>query len=56
MKRLVSAFVTSLAVIIATAPGRTQAPVPVTHLVIVVDGLRPDYVTADVMPRLFRLG
>lgn len=29
---------------------------PTTHLVIVVDGLRPDYVTADVMPRLFALG
>ncbi len=29
---------------------------PVTHLVIVVDGLRPDYVTLDVMPRLVRLG
>lgn len=28
---------------------------PVRHLVIVVDGLRPDYVTADVMPRLVRL-
>src|SRR6478672_2911637 len=27
-----------------------------THLVIVVDGLRPDSVTADVMPRLYRLG
>lgn len=27
-----------------------------THLVIVVDGLRPDYVTKDVMPRLTRLG
>jgi len=27
-----------------------------THLVIVVDGLRPDYVTPDVMPRLYRLG
>ncbi|HUK35241.1 MAG TPA: alkaline phosphatase family protein [Vicinamibacterales bacterium] len=27
-----------------------------THLVIVVDGLRPDYVTEDVMPRLSRLG
>jgi len=26
-----------------------------THLVIVVDGLRPDYVTKDVMPRLTRL-
>lgn len=27
-----------------------------THVVIVVDGLRPDYVTPDVMPRLVRLG
>src|ERR1051325_3726890 len=27
-----------------------------THLVIVVDGLRPDYVTRDVMPRLTQLG
>src|SRR5689334_18657236 len=26
------------------------------HLVIVVDGLRPDYVTPEVMPRLYRLG
>ncbi len=27
-----------------------------SHLVVVVDGLRPDYVTAGVMPRLYRLG
>src|SRR3954467_12845 len=27
-----------------------------THLVIVVDGLRPDYVTRDVMPRVVQLG
>jgi len=27
-----------------------------THLVIVVDGLRPDYVTDQMMPRLYRLG
>jgi arylsulfatase A-like enzyme len=33
-----------------------QSPPARTHLVIVVDGLRPDYVTAEVMPRLFRLG
>ena len=32
-----------------------QAP-PRRHLLIVVDGLRPDYVTADVMPRLTALG
>ncbi len=38
---------------------RAQAPVPAkpaSFVVIVVDGLRPDYVTADGMPRLFRLG
>jgi arylsulfatase A-like enzyme len=40
------------------APGSgAQTPAPSrTHLVIVVDGLRPDYVTAEVMPRLFRIG
>lgn len=32
-----------------------QAP-PRRHVLIVVDGLRPDYVTADVMPRLTALG
>jgi arylsulfatase A-like enzyme len=37
------------------APG-AQAPAARTHLVIVVDGLRPDYVTAEVMPRLLELG
>jgi predicted AlkP superfamily pyrophosphatase or phosphodiesterase len=36
------------------APLRAQASR--TQLVIVVDGLRPDYVTEDVMPRLYRLG
>ena len=33
-----------------------QPPPARTHLVIVVDGLRPDYVTPDVMPRLTQLG
>jgi arylsulfatase A-like enzyme len=33
-----------------------QPPAARTALVIVVDGLRPDYVTPDVMPRLSRLG
>jgi arylsulfatase A-like enzyme len=36
--------------------GAGQQPPPHTQLVIVVDGLRPDYVTADVMPRLTALG
>jgi arylsulfatase A-like enzyme len=35
---------------------RAQPAHPRTHLVIVVDGLRPDSVTAEVMPRLTRLG
>jgi predicted AlkP superfamily pyrophosphatase or phosphodiesterase len=38
------------------AASQAQAPPPHTHLVIVVDGLRPDYVTPEVMPRLVRLG
>jgi predicted AlkP superfamily pyrophosphatase or phosphodiesterase len=38
-----------------TAP-LAQAPASHTHLVIVVDGLRPDNVTPEVMPRLYRLG
>jgi arylsulfatase A-like enzyme len=33
-----------------------QAPPRHTHLVIVVDGLRPDYISAGLMPRLLRLG
>jgi arylsulfatase A-like enzyme len=35
---------------------RAQTSPAHTHLLIVVDGLRPDYVTAGVMPRLVRLG
>src|SRR5215471_7593880 len=34
----------------------TAQPARHTHLVIVVDGLRPDYVTDQMMPRLYRLG
>src|SRR5205823_1341922 len=37
------------------APAAQPAPLR-THLVIVVDGLRPDDVTPDVMPRLSGLG
>jgi arylsulfatase A-like enzyme len=40
----------------AAGPRAQQAAPSHTHLVIVVDGLRPDYVTPEVMPRLFRLG
>jgi arylsulfatase A-like enzyme len=34
----------------------TQGPAPARHLLIVVDGLRPDYVTPEVMPNLSALG
>src|ERR1041384_7111813 len=44
-----------LAVILALT-NVVRAQPPHTTLVIVVDGLRPDYVTRDVMPRLFELG
>jgi arylsulfatase A-like enzyme len=45
-----------VAVILALATLLAQAPAPHTQLVIVVDGLRPDNVTPEVMPRLYRLG
>jgi arylsulfatase A-like enzyme len=51
MKRMLA----TVAIAIAIAGPTAQEP-PRTHLVIVVDGLRPDYVTPTVMPRLFRLG
>jgi predicted AlkP superfamily pyrophosphatase or phosphodiesterase len=45
----IAALVAGSFAIHAQSPRRTQ-------LVIVVDGLRPDYVTPGVMPRLYRLG
>ena len=39
-----------------TPAATAQAPARHTQLVIVVDGLRPDYITPDLMPRLLRLG
>src|SRR4249919_352124 len=50
---LVAAAVASVS---AVDGAQGQPTPPITHLVIVVDGLRPDYVTPDVMPRLVRLG
>ena len=45
------------AIALGAAVAHTAQPSPpVAHLVIVVDGLRPDYVTPTVMPRLVRLG
>jgi predicted AlkP superfamily pyrophosphatase or phosphodiesterase len=40
----------------ATIAACVSAAEPRRHLLIVVDGLRPDYVTADVMPNLTALG
>lgn len=46
----------AVAVALAVAAPRAQSAPVRTQLVIVVDGLRPDYVAPEVMPRLFRLG
>ncbi len=50
----------SIAIALLALLGMGQAPPDPparrTHLVIVVDGLRPDYVTPEVMPRLVALG
>ena len=52
MKRMLAAVI---AVVALAAGSGAQVPAH-TQLVIVVDGLRPDYVTPEVMPRLVRLG
>ena len=46
----------SCALLLAPLFGGAQPPSPNRHLLIVVDGLRPDYVTAAVMPNLTALG
>jgi len=52
---LMKTVLLAICVVLALAlPAGQQVPAR-TQLVIVVDGLRPDYVTADAMPRLFRL-
>lgn len=45
-----------LLLVAALAAGPASQVPPRRHLLIVVDGLRPDYVTPDVMPRLTALG
>ena len=44
------------ALLAAPLAAQTSTAPPRRHLLIVVDGLRPDYVTADVMPNLTALG
>jgi predicted AlkP superfamily pyrophosphatase or phosphodiesterase len=48
--------VIAVAVLAQGAASQTPASAPRAQLVIVVDGLRPDYVTPALMPRLTRLG
>ena len=42
--------------LLALVPAGVAPQAPNAHLLIVLDGLRPDYVTADLMPNLFALG
>lgn len=57
LRRLAWRVSVAATVALSVGGGRSAEQVPSrTHLVIVVDGLRPDYVTSDVMPRLVRLG
>ena len=51
-----SLVVASVLLTCVTAAALQLPTVARSELVIVVDGLRPDYVTADLMPRLSRLG
>ena len=46
----------ALALLLALLPAGVAPQAPNAHLLIVLDGLRPDYVTADLMPNLFALG
>jgi predicted AlkP superfamily pyrophosphatase or phosphodiesterase len=48
--------VLAAALLAAPLAAWSQPPVPSRHILIVVDGLRPDYVTAAVMPNLSALG
>jgi predicted AlkP superfamily pyrophosphatase or phosphodiesterase len=53
MKRLALASILAVGIAVSLSGARQPAH---SVLVIVVDGLRPDYVTQDVMPRLAQLG
>ena len=55
-KRSAWYVVVALAVLAEVAASQEPSHVPHAQLVIVVDGLRPDYVTPALMPRLARLG
>jgi arylsulfatase A-like enzyme len=54
MKTLVRVVALVCLISVFSFPARTQTPAH-SSLVIVVDGLRPDYVTPETMPRLYQL-
>src|ERR1700681_766589 len=59
IRRLGFSIVLACAVVaLARSAGaqRTASAAPNRQLIVVVDGLRPDYVTAEVMPNLYALG
>jgi arylsulfatase A-like enzyme len=56
MLRSTFAVAALAAAVVAVAASPADTPASHAQLVIVVDGLRPDYVTPDVMPRLVRIG
>ena len=51
MVRAILVFIATCVLGLGLAPERASAQKP-RVLILVVDGLRPDYVTADIMPRL----
>src|SRR5262249_9474094 len=55
MRTFIPAAILALATLLTPAQSPSNAP-PHRQLIIVVDGLRPDYVTPDVMPNLYALG
>lgn len=57
IRLLLSVCLVPTVVLLAGCSADAQEPQRTTrHLVMIVDGLRPDYVTAELMPRLTRLG
>jgi arylsulfatase A-like enzyme len=57
IRRAACVWLLSTAVLFTAAGVNTQeAQRSITHLVMIVDGLRPDYVTTELMPRLTSLG
>lgn len=56
LNRLGAVFVAAFLGLSPISPSRAADKTPASSLVIVLDGLRPDYVTHEVMPNLYALG